>query len=541
MVFIDILTLPVLLFLVYYVLLTFFIVQKSASGKIKDIEKRNYLAKFQQHITVIVYSQNNSSTVTGLIENLRKQDYSSETYSIYVIHDNCCDHISKLLEIIVGFRLWRINTENRPLGRNKSFAWLLERILTSENTNLFVFMNGDCTVNSDFLSKINDSSFDNPVVLGEILPANEKSGIFNRIFYLNKKINNRVFKHGRYYAKLSNILDNELFAIRQDILEKINFDISDKGFEDYDYSLKLAKAKILASSSSGFCAYTNAEENLFSIASKDYLKRYRSFITFKNNCLILFVKRRTKAKELVLSMIYPSATTFVITLCVLFILSNIYRNTLLASLLNIQVCLAVLGTYAAERVLALSVARLSFKEYKTSLESMLFAPLIYILSFLEGFKIRLNFKIELPKVKIKRKPKRRESYDIVVTDGAKELSCKLETLETGKYAQTFFVFKNKKLASSKQPRLDYALNELIEKLKGHGFAIKICQNCGYFKFSQQDAEKFEGKQGVCLYDNINNGSEASEYTYIWNTCRNIVPAQARDYIMKQMEKKNPKS
>ncbi len=541
MFFIDVLTLPVLLFLVYYVLLTFFIVQKSASGKIKDIEKRNYLAKFQQHITVIVYSQNNSSTVTGLVENLRKQEYSPEKYSINVILDNCTDDSSKLLEIIGGCRLWRINTENKPLGRNKSFAWLLERILTSENTNLFVFMNGDCSINPDFLSKINDSSFDNPVVLGEIQPQDEKQNIFGRISFLNKKINNRVFKHGRYYAKLSNVLDNELFAIRQDILEKINFDISDNGFEEYDYSVKLAKAKIFVSSSSAFCAYTNAEENLFSLAGKDYLKRYKSFVTFKNNCLIFFVKRRTKAKELVLSMIYPSATTFVINLCVLFVISNIYRETLLASLLNLQLFLAVLGAYAAERVLTLSVARLSFKEYKTSIEAMLFAPIIYLFSVLEGFKIKLNFNIQLPKIKINKKPKKRESYDIVVTDGAKELACKLETLETSKYAQTFFVFKNKKLASSKQPRLDFALNELIEKLKGHGFAIKICQNCGYFKFSHEDAQKYEGKQGLCLYDNINNGSEASEYTYIWNTCRNIVPAQARDYIMKQMEKKKPKS
>jgi len=537
MIFIDILTLPVFIFLIYYVLLTFFIIQKSAAGKIKDIEKRNYLAKFQQHITVIVYSHNNESTVTALIESLRKQDYNSGKYSINVILDNCTDDSAKLLEIIGGCRLWRVSTGNKLLGRNKAIAWLLERILSSENTNLFVFMNADCTVNSDYLTKINDSSFENPVVLGEVLPLNEKLDIFSRIAVLNEKINHRIIKHGRYYAKLENLLDNELFAIKQDVLEKLKFKISEYGFEEYEYSVKLAETKILASTSSAFCAYRNFSETIFSLAEKDYRKRYKRFVTFKNNFSLFLARRMTKAKELVLSLIYPSGMTFVLTLGILFLISNIYKTSLLGFLLSWKVTLTLLSAYAVERVLALSAARLSFRDTRTFIESMLFAPLIYIFSVLQGFKIKFdfNFKLEMPK--IQKKPKHRETYDVTVTDGAKELACQLETLETAKFAQAFFLFKNKKLATSKQPRLDYALNELIEKLKGHGFAIKICQNCGYFKFSPEDAKKFEGKQGVCLYDNINNGSEASEYTYIWNNCPNIVPAQARDYIMKQLDKK----
>ncbi|MFH0702254.1 MAG: glycosyltransferase, partial [bacterium] len=312
MIFVDLIAWFVFLFLGYYVLLQLYIINSSSKGRIIDIEKKNYIPKFQQNITVIIYSHNNASTVLDLIESLKKQNYDTNKYSINIILDNCEDNSAKLLEILGGTRLWRVNTDIKPIGKNKAVAWLLERIMSSENTNAFVFLSADCFVKPDFLSKINAAIYDNQVLTGEVLPSNICLNLITRLVCLGNKVKNRVTDHGRYYACLGNILENDVWAIRQDILEKVKFSNTDYGFEEYEYSIKLNKAKILVANSYQLFAYKQFVENLKSVAVDDYKKRYKRFITFKNNLLLLFSKESLKTKELLLSLIYPSSVVFII-------------------------------------------------------------------------------------------------------------------------------------------------------------------------------------------------------------------------------------
>ena len=306
MLFFDLISWILFIFLAFYVLNQLYIISCSSRGKIADIEKKNYAVKFQQNINIIVYSHNNASTIIDLIESLKRQEYNPERYSINVIMDNCDDNSSKLLEILGGTRLWRINTDIKPIGRNKAIAWLLERILSSENTNAFVFLNADCIVKPDFLARVNAAIYDNPVLLGETLPLNSDLDLMSTLACLRNKIKNKVINHGRYYASLSTLLDEDIYAIRQDILEKLTFSITDYGFEEYEFSIKLANAGIPTSNSHHLYCYKQFSEDLNSIALDDYKKRYKSLITFKNNILFLFTnKRSVKAKELILSLIYP--------------------------------------------------------------------------------------------------------------------------------------------------------------------------------------------------------------------------------------------
>ena len=201
----DIIAWVLCIFLVFYVLIQFYIISASSKGKITDIERRSYNPKYQQSMNIIVYSHNNASTIIDLIESLKAQDYDHERFVINVILDNCEDNSAKLLEILGGTRLWRINTDIKPIGRSKAIAWLLERILSSENTNAFVFLNADCIVGADFLSKVNTAMFDNPVLVGEEAPLNENIGLMSRLAYFRNKIN--LGYHGRYYASFASLMD----------------------------------------------------------------------------------------------------------------------------------------------------------------------------------------------------------------------------------------------------------------------------------------------------------------------------------------------
>ena len=207
-------------------------------------------------------------------------------------------------------RLWRITTDVKPIGKYKSIAWLLERILSTENTNAFVFLNADLLVKSDFLSKVNSAIHDNPVLIGNVSPIEDHHNLFTNLHCLKNKIKNRVTVHGRYYASLSNVLEGDLFAIRQDILEKITFSVCDDGFEEYEYSIKLSNANIKIAYAGEVRAYKQFFESLSSLALIDYKKRYKNLLTLKNNFSLLFSKTSLRTKELLLSFLYPSETVF---------------------------------------------------------------------------------------------------------------------------------------------------------------------------------------------------------------------------------------
>lgn len=538
MILIDLAAFIILLFLGYFVLFQLYIISCSSRGRIVDIEKRNYSPKFQQNVTVIVYSHNNASTIIDLVESLKKQEYDKEKYSINVILDNCEDNSAKLLEILGGTRLWRISTDIKPIGKHKAIAWLLERILSSENTNTFVFLNGDCTVRPDFLLKLNASIYENPVLMGEVLPLNLYPNLMTSYACLKNKIKFRVMNHGRYYASLCNILDADISAIRQDIFEKINFPIIDNGFEEYEYSIKLSQAKIQTANTEQLSAYKQFAENFESVSQSVYRRRYKSFITLKNNFKMLFSRQNFHTKELLLSLIYPSSVTFIILNLLLLAISMNTRG-LFSSIAGYKAPLIILTGYICSKFFALLAARCNFNDLKNGIYSIFISPMVFLSSFFYGFKIKLPFKISFPSINQDYKNCNKQIVTATLTDGKKELACKLEIRQDSNSNQVIFIFNDKKLVSSKHARIDEALEELIEKLKLHGFALKVCMNCGYFKTNDLLAAKFGGEQGYCLFDNIDRESNAQEYSYIWNSCSNIIPAQARNYIQNQLDSNKP--
>lgn len=529
MVVIDLIVWIIFVFLALYLLLQLYVISCSSKGRIIDIEKRNYSPQYQQNINVIIYSHNNASTIIDLMENLKKQDYDPNKFSINVILDNCSDNSAKLLEILGGSRLWRISTDSKPIGRSKAIAWLLERILSSGNTNAFVFIDADYTVKPNFLSRFNAALHENPVIIGEVLPSNNKFDPMTNIYCTAYKIKNRVIKHGRFYASLANILNSGLWGIRQDILEKIRFSTTDDRFEDYEYPIKLSQSGIKTAFSSQIFASRQYSETFKSLVSSVFTERYKSYITLKNN-LPLILKGTFKTKELMFSLLQPSDFVFAMLSVLLFVFSSI------GSIPKLYV-LVLTAFFLFNRVLSMLIARCSFADYKNDLLAITIAPAVYFLSLFQGIKFNFTFKVKLPKYeKPQKKGINRQVVDASITDGRKELACQLEIRQSENNSQIIFMFKDKKMATATHLRVDQAADELLEKLKTHGFALKVCKNCGYLNFNEGIAAQFEGKQGYCLFDNLNNGSKAEEITYIWNTCSNIVPAQARNHILQQLGK-----
>ncbi|MFH0702453.1 MAG: hypothetical protein V2B14_02800, partial [bacterium] len=226
------------------------------------------------------------------------------------------------------------------------------------------------------------------------------------------------------------------------------------------------------------------------------------------------------------------SVVFIILNLVLMYISINYTGLLFAKFINFKLLLVLMFAYLFSRFCIMLVARFNFNDYKRAFLWIFFSPIIFFVSILQGFRINFNFKFNLNQKKsAKKEDYSKQIINTTVTNGKKELACKLEIRQNNNYSQIIFLFKDKKLTSSKHPRIDHALEELTEKLKSHGFALKVCMNCGYFALKEGVLVRYNGEQGDCLFENIDKGSKIKNYTYIWNSCKNIIPAQARNYIL----------
>lgn len=535
---IDILAWFVLFFLAYYTLLQIYVFISALRGKKIHIDKKTYSPKYDQNINVIVYAHNDEHTITEIIESLKRQTYDRNKYTINVILDNCNDNSSKLLEILGGTRIWRINTDIKPLGRYKSIAWLLDRILTTENTNTFVFLNADMVVKADFLRNVNEEIFAHPVLVGEVHPLNGIKNIPEGLNSIKNKLKSNVINYGRYYATLSNILEGDLCAIRQDILEKIHFSQVENGYEEFEYSIKLSQAKIRVAYSPEFSAFRNIDENYSDVAIKDYNKRAKRLKTFKNNFSKMVYSRNMMQKELIFSLIYPSTATYLLLALALVYIAS-YTPTIFSVIVSRKLIAIMMLMFIATRFFGLFNMKYTSQEYKKVIPGLFFYPLLYFMSVKpKGIKTakptkkKPGFKLRIP---VRHKKNEKFCNHVVpatLSDGKRDLSCNLEIREYKTSFQAVFCFKEKKMASAKYETANLALKELVDKLKTKGFSLKVCINCAYFDQSQDFIDVSKGNQGLCRFRNINLGTSDIEMAYIWECCNNISAFESKDRVKK---------
>ncbi len=529
---VDIIAWILFVYLAYYVFYRYVIIFRSSKGRFYDIEKREYESSYDRKFTIIIYSHNSSAKVKSLVESFARQNYDEKKYSINVILDNCDSENTKLLEILGGTKLWRINTDVKPIGKYKAFAWLLERIRAFENTNAFVFLDADCKIKSDFLEKANLNLNEESVIAGEIIKR--KNFLLNRIVNVKNKINNRVMRHGRFYTSLGNIIDTDVLLIKQDILEKIEFESVKNGFEEFEYPVKLKYFKVAVAYSSDITVYKNQIETLKSIAIDEYRKRYGSLRAFINNFSILFTRSSLSVKEFILSMLYPSGSVFFLWNIVLMGIILTYPSAQFSRLITLDILWGLLVLKIFSDFYSLIALRGSILDYYHSLLLFLLSPVIYLRSILVGF-------VTTPAAGKEREAHNpgvinfeKNTADVTITDGKKEFPCKIEVIKTDENARATFMFRDKKLSSSRHPRVSYAVEEIVEKLKKHGFSLKICSNCGYFLITESTAAHSDGEKGYCLYNNFKENSKEKKFMPVWDSCKNIIPAQARAYILQQL-------
>lgn len=522
---INLIILFLILYLVYFFIYRAYLLFNFTDARIKEVKNKNNLARYYQDINVVIYSHDNSQSVCKLVELLKKQNYPQENYKLHVILDNCTDDSAKRLEILGGTKIWRIVTDEKPMGRERSYDWLIKRVLTSENTNAYVFIDSNYIVDTNFLNAVNTQTMNYPIINATIVPNPADDGIFFNISSTAHNLQLNLLNYGRKHTKFSDVLNTYCFAITQELVEKINFNFKENRYSAIEYTLKLIKEgyKIVSSKDLIIFKPTTTTFSGLAYTQSKYIKSNLKNFFKKFSTLVLDMNLITK--ESILSQIYPDETTLIMVALGLLAFSKTFMIGGFAPLAEFVSVVSLILSFCI-----CAASQLKFTQYLNILGYILVKPLIWssvlLLEPQDGLYSRDNKEIKvIEKEKLDLVCINETRHVNVITPKQKEVDCTLKIETKRKAVKIIFTYNGKELASAKQSRYDYALEEINEKLRFHGFTLKVCANCGYFK---ENTESVTKEDGFCLYP-LERG-QALEHTRIWACCDKLTPSSSRDFI-----------
>jgi hypothetical protein len=191
------------------------------------------------------------------------------------------------------------------------------------------------------------------------------------------------------------------------------------------------------------------------------------------------------------------------------------------------------------------LAKLSFLEIVLWPIKIISSPLALLGKNINGIKFNFKkpnikfqkpeFNFKMPKFKLptfgKNKPK--NTTNVFVTNGTRDIPCELEIQNKDGLYTSILWFNNKKTCSNKFLRAADSLSELSEKLFDRGLVLKVCQNCGYFEPTQDGKHDFIN--GSCLLGIVKHGRKEPYSTQISYSCKFIIPSHAKEFVRKQIE------
>ncbi len=506
----------------------YYVVYCASKTRIVDIENKIAAIDYLNTFNVVVYAHNAEQTITTLINALKNQEYNKEKYVINVILDNCIDETAKVLEISSGTRLWRLNSEDGlPAGKAESIKWFFDRIFINDKSDAFVFLNADSTIRPDFLSRLNDKINRSSVVSGITLNKNLFSSFIGRTIGYRKIFLNTIIFVGRNIAGFLNYLNDDIFAIKKDVLLQVRNNFSKDIDYQFELPIKLSNMNIKMEHSPDirvFKQYYETTDNILDFFNKINFKK---FSVFRKNFKNIFSPDYSLAsKEYILSALYPGEF-FVIISC-LFLMKFAFINNFILSYQGpylIFIYYFILFLYLAH------VAKFNFQKFTFWTCWLLFSPLaLFSNYFINYYSEYIQKKHNAEETKMNENS---TFIDVLLTNGDLELSTKLEIINEDALYRVVFWYEKKYMSSQKYLRLSEALKEISETLMEKGFALKICQNCGYFEFQNNGRSDFD--RGNCYLKMIKKESKFPELTSVWDYCENIIPEHAKNFVRKELE------
>ena len=266
-----------------------------------QLEQKYFNHPYFNQLSVVIYAHNDEKKVVSLLEKLNKQTYSKSNYQVHIILDNCEDNSSNMLEFVGGAKIWRVG-ENETLGKDAALSWVLERLISFQNVNAYVFLDVNKSIDENFLSNINSALFSGDVLVGATELISENNTLLTNIKKTYSKFYNRIILTGRrfLFGGLATTINSDITIMKQEVLEKVKcIDFKDVNSE-LKYTTLLVKNRIIPKFAPNVVVYEDAQSYEF---KKPSLQRRLSLFA---HCLSLLFTTNLKFIEHIFYQLRPN-------------------------------------------------------------------------------------------------------------------------------------------------------------------------------------------------------------------------------------------
>ena len=469
-----------------------------SDNKPSDVKDEDYK---NNRLCVIIFANSKSKRLEPLLKALNEQTYDKENYSVQVVFAKDSSSLLYMPDCMAGAQIHNIENEEY-FSKDKALNLFIEKLLPTNKFDAYIFLGAERFVSANYLEYVNSelNKHKLPCVLSgkTVVVANNSSKLEYKAVAARQEYKNKTINLTRSMFDLASIIDSDNCVISSDVLErmgKVSFETKEG---ELKYSLFLASCGIRPIYSPYIEAYVNAEN--YNPAGAGFGTRLSLFKYYVS----LLIKKPLYFIEFVVSLIFPNVV----------VIALLYLTLMYCSF-------KFISTISMKYIIDLGIFYLAV--WATGIVASKMNPLKILVFFLYPFysfifnvkKISKDIsKRAMIRALNEEKDINSATLDAVVTDGHKNVLCKMDLMTEDGMRRVILRFRKKRVISDESIRMYDAVENISKRVKTHGFTLKICQNCKNFKITQDGT--LDLLKGVCTV----NGDKPEDAldTLIWNHC-----------------------
>lgn len=184
--------------------------------------KRKFINRDKNNFAVIIAARNEEEVIANLVDSLKKQNYPSENYKVYVIINNCTDNTESVAKQ-AGASI--INCTCNVKSKGEVLKYTFEELKSDDSIDAYVIFDADNIVNKNFLNEMNNMLNQGYTVAQGFrdtknLSDNWLSSSYAILYYLQSVFINKA----RYNLGKSSFLNGTGFMVKKEVIDKYGFD-----------------------------------------------------------------------------------------------------------------------------------------------------------------------------------------------------------------------------------------------------------------------------------------------------------------------------
>lgn len=221
-----------ILYLIAYIFYIYIFVIANFILKEKIISTCDIINRF----AIIVPAHNEELYITRLIKSVEKQDYPANSYTIFVIADNCTDNTVDILLQLSQKVIIRNN--NKEIGKGYAIKFAIDNI-SIENYDAIIIVDADSYFETSVLKNLNNHINSGANVI-QCYNGVANPGVtwFTRLMDVARSIGNEIIESGKQKLGLSSHLMGNGMCFHVHIIQKYGWNAFSIG-EDWEYYSKL--------------------------------------------------------------------------------------------------------------------------------------------------------------------------------------------------------------------------------------------------------------------------------------------------------------